>query len=95
MKEPTRIVKVTWIDSSSPLDRAWIPAEEAAKPGKVHCVSLGWLLNETEDFVVLVSSIAPTNDEGDFDVGGTITIPRVAVTNVEELKVSRKNTRKS
>jgi len=89
---PKRIVKVTWVDSSSPVDRVWMPSDEAAKPTRVDCITVGYLLYEDEENLVLVSGVAPTDDKGSFDVSGVTTIPQVAVAKIEDLRVSRKKT---
>ena len=63
---------VQWIDSAS-LTSPWSSPQDIAdlEPAIVHTV--GFLINETNDFITLVSSV--TDDAA----GGDVTIPKVAI----------------
>jgi hypothetical protein len=77
-------VQVTWIDSIS--DGAWVTREEAVsratKDDILDCTSVGLLLADTDDYVLLATSHMR---DGDL-VQGLLQIPRVAVREVKELR---------
>lgn len=77
-------VQVEWIDSIS--DGSWVTREEAvtrAQKGDIlACTSVGLLLADTDDYVLLATSHMR---DGDL-VQGLLQIPRVAVRGVKELR---------
>jgi hypothetical protein len=79
-----RRVQVEWVDSVS--DDGWVVREDAvtraAKEGMLDCVSVGMLLDETEEYVLLATSHMR---DGDL-VQGCLQIPRAAVLSVKELR---------
>ena len=70
-KEICEVLYIQWIDSAS-LTSPWSSPQDIAdlEPAIVHTV--GFLVNETNDFITLVSSV--TDDAA----GGDVTIPKVA-----------------
>lgn len=80
--EPKRkAVLVDWVDSCSFAQHRWRAVEEARQiePSKIQ--SVGWLLREEKDFVVLTGSL-----DNDGNTSGTHTIPRGCVTRMRRLK---------
>ncbi len=64
-----RKVHVVWMDAAT--NHGWESAEEAVDGGAAHeCESVGYLLRQTKEEIVLVQTI------GGSDVNGRITIPR-------------------
>lgn len=86
MKQPTEIVYLTWIDSSG--QEAWgrsLPDEES-----LTCVSVGWLLEETETSIVVSASYGCRTerpDRDDFSADAPMRIPKVAILRMERHKV--------
>jgi len=72
-------VLVEWTDSGSAHQWDSIKAHSDHEP--CYCMSVGFLLVETDKAVVLVQSI----DDGNQNAAGSMTIPRVAVTGVYHL----------
>jgi hypothetical protein len=77
-------VQVQWIDSVS--DDGWINREDAitraAKEDILDCTSVGFLLDETDRYVLLALSHMR---DGDL-VQGCLQIPREAVREIKELR---------
>ncbi len=73
-----KLALVNWVDSFSKL--GWHPLDE---PRVAHCVSVGMLVSENAECVKLALSYDP--DIG--NVGDTITIPKVAITQIRHLGV--------
>lgn len=75
-----KIVEVLWIDSF--FEHGWGDRAERLhhnrKPGQ--CRSVGYLIQDDDDWVVLAESVA-AND----NVGCTTTIPKIAIKSVVEL----------
>jgi len=80
------ILKIQWIDAKS--DDAWQDKEEAlARSAKTHLIwSVGAVLQETKDVIVLVRDLAE-----DETVAGWIAIPKRWVLQRIELKESTEN----
>jgi hypothetical protein len=76
---------VEWIDPVSNYGRGpWRQLAEVknTKPAMVR--SLGYIIAETEDLIVLASHIA--THEGDEEVGGDVSIPKANIKKQRELK---------
>lgn len=85
MAEPER-VEVEWLDSET--DGAWMPLAQAlheAEPEPLHR-SCGFLLAETDAYVLLALSYRDATDEQRPMVADTIRIPRPAVLTVHRLR---------
>ena len=72
------LVEVHWFDSHT-IDR-WIDPEEYDFTRKCNCRTVGYLLRQTEDHIVIVST------KGDIEVCQTFVIPIVCVTQMTHLK---------
>ena len=80
-----RLVTVTWLDSRYPNAKwEWLSRLGAFAP--VKCYSVGWIVRETDDVVVVAQSLADTQDsDSDRLCSGLKIIPRVSVLNIERL----------
>lgn len=71
-KHPIELIE--WVDSAS-LDgaRGWRSVTEIADLEPGHVLSVGWMVKETDTYVVLISQ------SGDNQFDGEICIPKIAV----------------
>lgn len=69
---------VEWDDSSS--ISHWHTMKQALEHEVDRCVTVGFLLAETEDAVTLSMSLTNRKDAADDSAGDTICIPKVAIT---------------
>jgi hypothetical protein len=77
----TKIVQVEWVDSTHV--HGWRPLDEAREDDEASdmlCRSVGYLLRDEPDFLVLVQSAAVTH------VDARLQIPRVSIRQVHELE---------
>lgn len=74
-----KLVLVDWVDAIS-ADSGWKTIEKMKKAVPHPCRSVGWIVNQTKDFVTLVSSLT---DDGDCD--GDILIPRGMIKSIKIL----------
>lgn len=72
-----KIYKVIWIDSSQ--SHGWILKDDL-KEFDMGIVSCGFLIRETESFIVLSSHI------GEDCICSPMQIPKIAITSMEEIK---------
>ena len=82
-----RLVRVTWVDSCRQID--WgstmrLTKDATTKLEELECESVGYLLVENENAIVVVPH---TGVMGELSVG-TMTIPRSAVLEIEDLYVA-------
>ena len=76
-----QFVEVEWVDAK--FSGEWEAPDGLVEPGL--CRTRGWLVKETDDYIVLASTVG---EEGDEDVIGTCVLPRVMVKRIRRLKVS-------
>ncbi len=76
---PHQIVEVLWLDSNS--HEGWTEMETILVGDKLECLSVGYLLKKTRDYITLGPSLSLTdhNETGIRQVSGDITIPRNAI----------------
>lgn len=85
MSPPRRLVIVEWIDSSS--GEGWRPTDElATQTAPVRCQSVGWVLAETKEAIVLVAHTSGGHNSYREYARGDISIPKGCVTRVRKLK---------
>ena len=80
---PYKLVMVEWVDSRG-ANSEWEWHTKRVKRSICECVSAGWLVEETEEFVCIASHIGiddPCQSCGD------MIIPKVAVKKITELEV--------
>lgn len=81
---PYPFVEVIWDDAASN-NSAWIEVSEVCGPEQV--MTRGFLVKETESYVVVAGSVA--NEELDNEaVGNTMTIPKGMIVSRRELRLS-------
>jgi hypothetical protein len=78
---PYKLVIIHWLDAHS-ID-AWEQLEGEKK--NVECISVGWLVNEGKDNIVIVPHIADKSDSK-FDGCGKMIIPRTAIIKIKKIK---------
>ena len=78
------LVMVKWLDSVQPVSR-WQHLEDVGHPSVVTCVSVGWLISDTDDAKSLAPNMAST-DPDSLQVSGVITIPSRCILKVARLK---------
>ena len=73
-----KLVIVDWVDSA--MDFAgWQSVEEAGKLYPPECQTVGWVVKDTEDKIVLAMS------HSEVTVGGKFTINKICITNTKIL----------
>ena len=83
-----RLVYVRWRDSFG-VGASW--SETAGLTSTAHhCLSVGWLVSESEDAICVVPHMSPANEETEaVEQGcGDMTIPRSAIVEITDLKRS-------
>ena len=84
-KEPwdTPILLVEWLDAEA--DSAWTTLEEVLADNEIQtCLSVGWFVKETGDFLVIADS--KSKDATDHTLGGVLKIPKHWIMKKTELK---------
>lgn len=70
---PWPFVEIRWLDCCG--GKTWASEDELPKPVKV--TTRGWLVKETDEYVVVAGTWHPDNDEvGKFTFGDTSAIPK-------------------
>ena len=83
------MVRVEWRDSAN-MGR-WRPLSDVKdEPAYLDCVSVGFLLREGDDGVLLAGTHDTQKDPGDTNVNAPHVIPKGAVTSIKRLRVSGK-----
>jgi hypothetical protein len=67
---------IEWADSRQPTNK-WALLDNVAQHGFCRCYSVGFLIQEDKDVVVLAANVADVEEEA--QATGVIVIPRVAV----------------
>jgi len=80
-----KLVLITWIDSCS--GRGWTDIDAAKKNhGVVRCRSVGWILVEDEEAILLASSLGGSRIDGEpYCANGEMSIPKVAILGIQEI----------
>lgn len=79
-----KLVCVKWHDAGS--NDQWVSLKSVLEDKDQSCLSVGWLVSETPQRLILVASRTDTED-GEEDVSGHVTIPGAMVESIIELKV--------
>jgi hypothetical protein len=87
---PWPLVRVRWVDSSSPR-AGWLRLAEWAGLGSLECVSVGYVIDEDETQKTIAPHIAYPDDEERCQGNGIIVIPVRAIVSVETLISSSRN----
>lgn len=82
MSKDTRpaIVQVRWLDSWA--EHGWRPVTEGASLEPDHCVTVGFLMHESDELMVIAQSISVDIPNG----AGWVSIPKVSITERRTLK---------
>ena len=80
---PYRLVAVEWVDSAQPIS-AWQWADAYEMPQIVVCISVGYLIAETEDAIALAPNLGDIGRER-VQASGIIRLPRTAVRKISQL----------
>jgi hypothetical protein len=80
---PHRLVMVEWEDSAQPIS-AWQWVETYEIPEIIRCVSVGYLIAETEDAVAVAPNLGDIGRDR-MQASGIIRIPRRAVCRIADL----------
>ena len=84
-----KLVIVDWVDACS--NRGWVDKDTLQTSTLLPCRSVGWLLKEDKECIVLVAHTSDTTEDGDFRQGnGDITIPKSTVKRIIKIKVPGK-----
>jgi hypothetical protein len=91
MSQDLKIVKVTWVDSSSVASDLWDDLEDIIEQGREKtaqpCISVGFLLRRGSDSLTLAAHLGDTDMDSETKCSGDMTIPMCAVQRIEELEV--------
>lgn len=80
-----RLVEVLWDDAESSTER-WASLIEVTKDEPTLCISVGWLIKETDTKLHLAASLVL----GDSDqVSGHVSVPKLMVKQIRELSVKK------
>lgn len=82
------LIVVEWVDSCGLKGGHWGSTEDAKQLTPSDCRSVGWLINETDDAIVLAAHVTPHH------VSGEMCIPKVAVTKRWPIKITKKGRRR-
>ena len=86
IKKENKLAIIEWVDSYSVYE-GWDFIKELSDPKIVKCLSVGWILKETEDCILLMPHISDTNDKETLGAGrGGLTIPKISITNRKEIE---------
>jgi len=77
-------ILVSWIDSKG-ITSDWEFLKEAKLPRPCYCCSIGFLLEDTKDYVVISPNI--TDDE-EQQIVGALAIPRCSILSIHEADCS-------
>lgn len=78
-----KLVKVTWDDAESATER-WASLAEVTKDEPTLCVSVGWLIKETDSKIHLAASLVLGESD---QVSGHVAIPKPMIKEVLELTI--------
>ena len=70
---------VEWVDSAQPIS-AWMFLENKPSLETMQCVSVGWVVGETDEVLMLAPNLGDIESGGSAQGSGFIRIPKSAVT---------------
>ena len=78
------IIMVHWIDSAAPTEGGWYQIDlDHIKEEPLECFSVGFVIAENEERIVICSSYYEQMDGDGIGTLGSISIPMVAITAIE------------
>lgn len=78
------LVRVRWLDSTSPKD-GWITLSSWKGVGSLDCVSVGYLIRDTEQSKTIAPHLAYPDDADNCQGNGIIVIPAGAIVSMDQL----------
>ena len=84
MPNPDNPILVEWADSAQPIS-AWMFLKNKPRLEIIQCVSVGWLVGETDAVLMLAPNLGDIESGGSGQASGFIRIPKSAVTRRVEL----------
>lgn len=85
-----KMVLVDWVDSHS--DGGWKPLSEIKKDAllkdRLNCQSVGYLILETKDFVLLAMSLTIPMPKEEQNFTETMQIPKCSIGSIKELSIT-------
>lgn len=96
--EDLQLVEIVWVDSHSPNTSGWVDLEDIEGLGsRLEVRSAGYVIDqETNEHAVTVAShVSQVFNGHPGSLFGVMTIPRVAIVSMREIKPARKNRRRS
>lgn len=85
MAKKNKLLLIEWVDSVQPVS-GWMFLDDAPKLEIINCVSVGWLIKQKKDVIMLAPNIADIESGGTAQASGFIRIPASAVTRKVELQ---------
>ncbi|MDB4000837.1 hypothetical protein N9451_00050 [bacterium] len=79
MANPDNPILVEWIDSAQPIS-AWMFLKNKPSLEIIQCVSVGWVVGETDVVLMLAPNLGDIESGGSGQASGFIRIPKSAVT---------------
>ena len=79
MANPDNPILVEWIDSAQPIS-AWMFLDNKPSLEIIQCVSVGWVVGETDVVLMLAPNLGDIESGGAGQGSGFIRIPKSAVT---------------
>ncbi len=80
-----KLIYVEWLDHVTHDGGGWINVKKVKKGSLAACHTVGWIVEETDEALKLVSSYIGENI--DDDIGGDVTIVKAAITKRKLLKL--------
>lgn len=78
------LILCEWLDSYG-CSPSWETIEKGVKPLGMACKSVGWLVRQSEKFIVVVPHLSQKNEIADQQGCGDMTIPRSAIVRIKRL----------
>jgi len=80
MKKPGRPVSVEWLDICGVSD--WMTLKEASTVEPITMLTLGWIVRDTPDTLVVASTVSPDNH-----LGSVHAIPKGCIQRIKTIKL--------
>ena len=81
------LVLIKWKDSTQPIP-SWQYLENFTPESVIHCVSVGWLIQDDSKVKTLAPNMGDTLQENSLQISGVISIPTSCVIEIIELEES-------
>ncbi|MDD5353321.1 MAG: hypothetical protein PHS93_09195 [Candidatus Omnitrophica bacterium] len=81
-----KLTLIEWEDSYSTDDK-WKSVSAMPKPKRMICVSVGWIIKETKNNILIIPHLSDINNKNSSGTGfGEMVIPKSAIRKRKELK---------